>query len=176
MAHTKSGDPASCAHPDPFTSSFFLACRHGQLAFNDPPAEHPPYPYPLRLPGRRFSAPARGCRRWSFSLLPDCANARIWSAIRNHYRSTKCRNEHRTAIRSKSWPAVSRQRRTLGAKQLTIRGIGGRPVIRTDGRSAERKGIWVIRQGRFSIENIEFRDARPEQTQSARASAWNAEH
>ena len=60
-------------------------------------------------------------------------------------------------------------------KQLTIRGIGGRPVIRADGRSAERKGIWVIRQGDFTIENIEFRDAR-ERTQSARASAWNAEH
>lgn len=45
-------------------------------------------------------------------------------------------------------------------KRLTIRGIGARPIIRAGTRSAEAKGIWVIRQGDFTIENIEFRDAR----------------
>jgi hypothetical protein len=43
---------------------------------------------------------------------------------------------------------------------LTIRGIGTRPVLNADGRDAEGKAIWVIRNGDFTIENIEFRGAR----------------
>jgi hypothetical protein len=45
-------------------------------------------------------------------------------------------------------------------KQLTIRGAGERPVLIADGASAEGKAIWVIRDGDFVIENIEFRGAR----------------
>lgn len=45
-------------------------------------------------------------------------------------------------------------------KSLTIRGIGQRPVIVADGRHAEGKAIWVIRNGDFRIENIEFRGTR----------------
>jgi len=49
---------------------------------------------------------------------------------------------------------------TWPQKQLTIRGIGQRPVLIADGRSAEGKAIWVIRNGNIRIENIEFREAR----------------
>ena len=45
-------------------------------------------------------------------------------------------------------------------KQLTIRGVGGRPILIADGKSAEGKAIWVIRNGDFMIDNIEFRGAR----------------
>ena len=45
-------------------------------------------------------------------------------------------------------------------KRLTIRGAGTRPVLLADGRSAEDKAIWVIRDGDFLIDNIEFRGAR----------------
>lgn len=45
-------------------------------------------------------------------------------------------------------------------KQLTIRGRGERPVLNADGKSAEGKAIWVLRNGNFLIENIEFRGAR----------------
>jgi hypothetical protein len=45
-------------------------------------------------------------------------------------------------------------------KQLTIRGRGERPVLIADGKDAEGKAIWVIRNGNFLIENIEFRNAR----------------
>lgn len=45
-------------------------------------------------------------------------------------------------------------------KSLTIRGIGKRPELVADGKSAEGKAIWVIRNGDFRIENIEFRGAR----------------
>lgn len=45
-------------------------------------------------------------------------------------------------------------------KTLTIRGIGNRPVLIADGKSAEGKAIWVIRNGDIRIENIEFRGAR----------------
>ena len=45
-------------------------------------------------------------------------------------------------------------------KSLTIRGIGARPVLVADGKHAEGKAIWVIRDGRFRIENIEFRGTR----------------
>jgi hypothetical protein len=45
-------------------------------------------------------------------------------------------------------------------KRLTIRGTGQRPVLIADGKSAEGKAIWVIRDGDFVIDNIEFRGAR----------------
>jgi hypothetical protein len=45
-------------------------------------------------------------------------------------------------------------------KNLTIRGIGQRPVLVADGKSAEGKAIWVIRDGDIRIENIEFRGSR----------------
>ena len=45
-------------------------------------------------------------------------------------------------------------------KRLSIRGIGARPVFSADGRHAEGKAIWVIRDGDITIDNIEFRGAR----------------
>jgi len=45
-------------------------------------------------------------------------------------------------------------------KRLTIRGVGGQPVLKADGRIAEGKAIWVIRDGDFDIENIAFEGAR----------------
>lgn len=48
----------------------------------------------------------------------------------------------------------------IGQKQLTIRGVGDRPVVEADGRNAEGKAIWVVRNGDITIENIEFRGAR----------------
>jgi hypothetical protein len=46
-------------------------------------------------------------------------------------------------------------------RQLTIRGVGAtRPVMLADGRHAEGKAIWVVRDGDITIENIEFRGAR----------------
>lgn len=45
-------------------------------------------------------------------------------------------------------------------KSLTIRGVGERPVIDAAGKSAEGKAIWVFRNGDFTVENIEFRNAR----------------
>jgi hypothetical protein len=52
-------------------------------------------------------------------------------------------------------------------KTLTIRGIGQRPVLHADGKHAEGKAIWVIRDGNFLIENIEFRGARVPDTNGA---------
>lgn len=43
---------------------------------------------------------------------------------------------------------------------LFIRGRGPRPAMIADGRSAEGKGLWVIRGGNVRIENIEFRGVR----------------
>lgn len=45
-------------------------------------------------------------------------------------------------------------------RQLTIRGIGKRPVLRAGGKSAEDKAILVVRDGDITVENIEFRGAR----------------
>lgn len=45
-------------------------------------------------------------------------------------------------------------------RRLTIRGVGTRPVMLADGRDAEGKAIWVVRDGDITIENIEFRGAR----------------
>jgi len=41
-------------------------------------------------------------------------------------------------------------------KQLTIRTIGGRVRLLADGKSAEGKATWVLRNGDFHIDNIEF--------------------
>lgn len=43
---------------------------------------------------------------------------------------------------------------------LIIRGKGPRPVLIADGKSAENKGLWVIRGGKIRLENIEFRGTR----------------
>jgi hypothetical protein len=45
-------------------------------------------------------------------------------------------------------------------RRLTLRGVGGRPVLHADGRSAEGKAILVVRDGDVRIENLEFRGAR----------------
>lgn len=45
-------------------------------------------------------------------------------------------------------------------KKLTIIGNDPRPTLIADGRTAENKAIWVIRDGDFTVENIEFRGAR----------------
>ena len=45
-------------------------------------------------------------------------------------------------------------------KRLTLRGVGGRPVLNAAGRAAEGKGILVVRDGDVRIENLEFRGAR----------------
>jgi hypothetical protein len=45
-------------------------------------------------------------------------------------------------------------------KQLTLRGIGKRPVLLADGKIAEGKGMIVVRDGDVTIENLEFRGVR----------------
>jgi hypothetical protein len=45
-------------------------------------------------------------------------------------------------------------------KSLSIRGVGQRPVLIANGKSAEGKAIWVIRNGAFLIENVELRGTR----------------
>jgi hypothetical protein len=45
-------------------------------------------------------------------------------------------------------------------RRLTIVGIGERPEFIADGRHAEGKAIWVVRDGDIRIENIAFRGAR----------------
>ncbi|HSW05371.1 hypothetical protein [Aquabacterium sp.] len=48
----------------------------------------------------------------------------------------------------------------IDQRKLSIRGRGQRPVFLADGRHAEGKAIWIIRDGDITIENIEFRGAR----------------
>lgn len=45
-------------------------------------------------------------------------------------------------------------------RRLTIRGVGGAARLFADGRDAEGKAIWVIREGDFDISNIDFVGAR----------------
>ena len=45
-------------------------------------------------------------------------------------------------------------------QRLTIRGVGGTPVLHAEGRIAEGKAIWVIRNGDITIENVAFEGAR----------------
>lgn len=52
-------------------------------------------------------------------------------------------------------------------RRLTIIGIGERPVFEADGRDAERKALWVVRDGDVRIENIALRGARVPQGNGA---------
>ena len=45
-------------------------------------------------------------------------------------------------------------------RRLTLRGVGGRPVLHAEGRHAEGKALLVLRGGDIRIENLEFRGAR----------------
>ena len=45
-------------------------------------------------------------------------------------------------------------------RRLTLRGVGGRPVLHADGQHAEGKALLVVRDGDVHIDNIEFRGAR----------------
>ena len=45
-------------------------------------------------------------------------------------------------------------------KRLTLRGVGGRPVLLAAGAHAEGKAILVVRNGDVLIDNLEFRGAR----------------
>lgn len=45
-------------------------------------------------------------------------------------------------------------------KQLTLRGVNGRPRIDAGGRAAQGKAIWVIGGGDVTVENIEFTGAQ----------------
>jgi hypothetical protein len=45
-------------------------------------------------------------------------------------------------------------------RQLTIRGIGKRPLLRAGGQIAEGKAMLVVRDGDVTVENLEFRGAR----------------
>ena len=45
-------------------------------------------------------------------------------------------------------------------KRLTIRAVGGRAVLKAEGKAAQDKGIWVIRDGHFEIEGFDFVGAR----------------
>jgi hypothetical protein len=45
-------------------------------------------------------------------------------------------------------------------RQLTIRGVGGNARLFANGKAAEGKAIWVIRNGKFDISNIDFIGAR----------------
>ncbi|MEP6678524.1 MAG: hypothetical protein ABJB78_04445, partial [Betaproteobacteria bacterium] len=52
-------------------------------------------------------------------------------------------------------------------KRLTIRGVGGRVVLDAAGRVAEGKAIFVLRDGDYAVEGIEFRGARADDQNGA---------
>lgn len=45
-------------------------------------------------------------------------------------------------------------------RRLTIRAVGGRAVVVADGKAAEDKALWVLRDGHFEIEGFDFIGAR----------------
>lgn len=53
-----------------------------------------------------------------------------------------------------NWPLV------IEGKHITLRGLGERPVFVSNGAAAEGKALWVVRGGRVTVENIEFRGVR----------------
>lgn len=52
------------------------------------------------------------------------------------------------------------QAAVLVDRKLTLRGVGNRPVIRGEGKVAERRALIVVRGGEVVLENLEFRGSR----------------
>lgn len=52
-------------------------------------------------------------------------------------------------------------------ENLTIRGVGGRAKLIANGQHVERKGIWIVRGGKITVENIEFHGAKVEHRNGA---------
>lgn len=48
----------------------------------------------------------------------------------------------------------------VDGKRLTLRGVGKRPVFIANGKTAEHKAILVLRNGEYTVDNVEFRGAR----------------
>ncbi|MFZ4288413.1 hypothetical protein [Variovorax sp. HJSM1_2] len=53
-----------------------------------------------------------------------------------------------------NWPLL------IEGKRITLRGLGTRPVFASNGAATEGKALWVVRRGRVTVENIEFRGVR----------------
>jgi hypothetical protein len=47
----------------------------------------------------------------------------------------------------------------IGASNLTIRGVNGRPKIDASGKNAQGKGTWVIQGNNVTVENVEMAGA-----------------
>lgn len=108
----------------------------------EPKAEEPPQP-------RSSPSPTAGQK--ILRVGPGTAIATVGEAAR------LARDGDIIEIRAGTY---SRQPVVWKQKRLTIRGVGERPVMMADGASADDKAIWVIADGEFDIENIEFRGAR----------------
>jgi len=52
-------------------------------------------------------------------------------------------------------------------RQLTLRGVGKRPVMRGENEMGPKAGLWTVRGGQVVIENIEFRGARAQDASGA---------
>lgn len=50
---------------------------------------------------------------------------------------------------------------------LTVRGVGGPVRLFANGRHVERKGIWIVRGGRVTVENLSFHDSKVEHRNGA---------
>ncbi|MEQ8783518.1 MAG: hypothetical protein RIE06_27970 [Roseibium album] len=44
--------------------------------------------------------------------------------------------------------------------RLTVRGIGGKPVVTADGRSIDRRDIWLFTGDEITVENVALSGAR----------------
>lgn len=45
-------------------------------------------------------------------------------------------------------------------RRLTLRGVGPRPQVKGDGKAMSAKGLWIVRGGEVTIENVGFYGAR----------------
>ncbi len=52
-------------------------------------------------------------------------------------------------------------------RRLTLRGVGGRPVVQGEGKVGPQRALWTVRGGQVTIENIEFRGARAQDAAGA---------
>ena len=61
-------------------------------------------------------------------------------------------------------------------RRLTLRGMAGSkpPVIKGDGKPASSKGLWTVRGGQVTVQNLEFRGARSADGSGAPACAMRA--
>jgi len=155
----------------PFMRFVYLAVEDQQsdsMKGNSPPATTPcqinSRPMPHRWPPYR---PALWLCQWLAVLLLVTSTNSVLAAVRRvspidspHVLQKMISAAHDGDVIELASGTYLNWSLVIENKNITLRGTGVRPVFASTGASAEGKALWVVRGGRVTVENVEFRGVR----------------